>query len=522
MTTPDRSGTAPDRASIAGQLNQSRKELLDLTLRNSLLNFRPSKTRGLKIIDEIPREVFGILVRDRRSMFFRPADSDAEAAPVSEDSGDSGGTAAPDGGGRRTGPACRSPHRQQAPDAVRQDATRRQLRNTFRFAHTSLEEQGVNILYLALGMLHWYDSDSSQDPRWAPLILVPAALSRTDARTRFTFEFADEEIDANLSLNEKLRQDFDIRLPSLPDAEDIDVDDYFRRVAAAVASHDRWSVETDAIQLGFFSFNKLLIYKDLDTASWPENDAPSNHAIIQALFGAQGFMEPDSTIADDDHLDDHLEVSDTHQVVDSDSSQTLAVIDIKNGRNLVIQGPPGTGKSQTITNLIAEAIAHDRQVLFVAEKMAALEVVKRRLDQIHIGDACLELHSQKANKRAVLDELKRTLGLGKPRLSDPTEDRALLAANRARLNDYCRAVNTPIGRSGVSLHDVVGRLAQLKRSGPAEWPPVTIDGAASWDPRRFHGAARSGRCVPGPGQHHRRTARTCLLDQRPSVAVADG
>ena len=308
---------------------------------------------------------------------------------------------------------------------------------------------------------------------------------RTDARTRFKIEFADEEIDSNLSLEEKLRQEFDIRLPPLSDAEDIDVGDYFRRVAVAVASRNRWSVNADAVHLGFFSFNKLLIYKDLDAAAWPEDKPPSNHPIIQALFGTEGFREPDSTIAEDDHLDEHLDVSDTHQVVDSDSSQTLAVIDVKNGRNLVIQGPPGTGKSQTITNLIAEAIASDRRVVFVAEKMAALDVVKRRLDEIHIGDACLELHSQKANKRAVLDELKRTLGLGKPRLSDPTEDQALLAANRSRLNDYCRAVNTQIGQSGASVHDVVGRLAQLARSGPAEWPPITIDGAASWTRAEF-------------------------------------
>ena len=485
MTEPDGSGAAPDRASIARQLNQSRKELLDLTLRNSLLNFRPSRTRGLKIIDEVPREVFRILVRERRAMSFRPADSDAEEGPTPDDQETPEALlslmAAND---EPDQPADRHiDNKLQTPyDRTQLDL---RLRNTFRFAHTSLEEQGVNILYLALGMLHWYESDSSEDPRWAPLILVPVAMSRADARARFTFVFADEEIDANLSLNEKLSQDFDLRLPPLPDVEDIEVDDYFRRVAGAVASHDRWSVDRGAIHLGFFSFNKLLIYKDLDAASWPENDAPSSHAIIRALFDPQGFREPDSTISDDDHLDDHLDVSDTHQVVDSDSSQTLAVIDVKNGRNLVIQGPPGTGKSQTIANLIAEAIADDRRVLFVAEKMAALEVVKRRLDDIHIGDSCLELHSQKANKRAVLDELKRTLALGEPRLSDPTEDRSLLAANRARLNDYCRAVNKQIGRSGVTVHDAIGRLAQLARPDHGEWPPVTIDGAASWTPSEF-------------------------------------
>ena len=480
----DHSSATPDRASLDRQLNQSRKELLDLTGRNSLLNFRPSRIRGLKIIDAIPHEVFRILVRDRRAMSFRPAEAATEAAPAPDDQKTPAALplmATDDDPGRPAG--RRADSRLQTPyDRTQLDL---RLRNTFRFAHTSLEEQGVNILYLALGMLHWYESDSSEDPRWAPLILVPAALSRTDARTRFKIEFADEEIDANLSLEEKLRQEFDIRLPPLSDAEDIDVGDFFRRVAVAVASRNRWSVDADAIHLGFFSFNKLLIYKDLDAAAWPEDRPPSNHPIIQALFGTEGFREPDSTIAEDDHLDEHLDVSDTHQVVDSDSSQTLAVIDVKNGRNFVIQGPPGTGKSQTITNLIAEAIASDKRVLFVAEKMAALDVVKRRLDEIHIGDACLELHSQKANKRAVLDELKRTLGLGKPRLSDPTEDRALLAANRARLNDYCRAVNTQIGQSGASMHDIVGRLSQLARSGPAEWPPITIDEAASWTRAEF-------------------------------------
>ena len=475
----DHSSATPDRASLDRQLNQSRKELLDLTGRNSLLNFRPSRIRGLKITDAIPHEVFRILVRDRRAMSFRPAEAATEAAPAPDDQKTPAALpplmATDDDPGRPAG--RRADNRLQTPyDRTQLDL---RLRNTFRFAHTSLEEQGVNILYLALGMLHWYESESSEDPRWAPLILVPAALSRTDARTRFKIEFADEEIDANLSLEEKLRQEFDIRLPPLSDAEDIDVG-ASPRVVVAVRPH-RWSVMRRDSPASFYLTN----CSSTRTARRPgRGQASVNHPIHQPVrYG--GFREPDSTIAEDDHLDEHLDVSDTHQVVDSDSSQTLAVIDVKNGRNFVIQGPPGTGKSQTITNLIAEAIASDKRVLFVAEKMAALDVVKRRLDEIHIGDACLELHSQKANKRAVLDELKRTLGLGKPRLSDPTEDRALLAANRARLNDYCRAVNTQIGQSGASMHDIVGRLSQLARSGPAEWPPITIDEAASWTRAEF-------------------------------------
>ena len=480
---PHAGGIAQDSSTTSTQLNQARAELLDLSLRNALLKFRPSKTRGLKVIDEIPREVFRIFVRNGRAMSFQPstatgaANADGQEPEVPLSALERELTALDAPADRHTDSALQTPYDKPHLDT--------RLRNTFREAHTWIEEQGVNILYLALGMLEWYEADTSTDRRLAPLILIPAELSRTDARARFTLRFAGEEIAANLSLAAKLKQDFGIRLPTITDADDLDVDAYFGQVANVIADQNRWSVDSGAIHLGFFSFTKLLIYEDLDPESWPDSDAPSDHPVLRALLDPEGFREPDSTISDDDHLDDHLDVSDTHQVLDSDSSQTLAAIDVKTGRNLVIQGPPGTGKSQTITNLIAEAIADDKKVLFVAEKMAALEVVKRRLDDIQIGDACLELHSHKANKRTVLDELNRTLGLGQPRLSDPAEDRALLTANRQRLNDYSRAVNTPIGKSGISPHDIVGRLAQLAEPDPADWPVLSIDASMSWSRTEF-------------------------------------
>ena len=443
--TPHPAGAAQEARSVAARLNQVRAELLDLTLRNALLNFRPSKTRGVEIIDEIPREVFRILVRNGRAMSFRPgavagpgvanADDREQESLLSELERKLTAMDAPSAD-RHTDSALQTRYDKPHLDT--------RLRNTFREAHIWIEEQGVNILYLALGMLEWYEADTSTDRRQAPLILIPVELSRTDARVRFTLRFAGEEIAANLSLAAKLTQDFGIRLPTIADADDLDIDSYLRQVGNVITDQDRWSVNVETIHLGFFSFTKLLIYEDLDPESWPEGDAPDDHSVLRALLDPEGFREPAPTISDDEHLDDHLDVSDTHQVLDSDSSQTLAVVDVKTSRNLVIQGPPGTGKSQTITNLIAEAIADDKKVLFVAEKMAALDVVKRRLDNIQIGDACLELHSHKANKRAVLDELKRTLGLGQPRLSDPAEDRALLTAHRQRLNDYSRDVNTAL------------------------------------------------------------------------------
>ena len=216
-------------------------------------------------------------------------------------------------------------------------------------------------------------------------------------RENFKLKWTGDDIEANLSLEVKLKQDFGVRLPEMPAEEDLDVEDYLSRVEKAVRQRDRWAVDRNEVHLNFFSFSKLLIYKDLAAETWPEGSQPADHSLVQQLFGGDGFAQGPPGIDEDEHIDDAEGVAGLHPVVDADSSQTLAVLDAINGRNLVIQGPPGTGKSQTITNLIGEALACGRTVLFVAEKMAALEVVKRRLDTVHLGDACLELHSHKTN-----------------------------------------------------------------------------------------------------------------------------
>lgn len=478
-------------ASVAEQLAASRQELLDLTLRNPLVNFKASKAKGLRIVDEIPREVFRHLVEEGKSMSFLAAPEKTEASRPE------GGAAASD---EEMPPELRALVAQTAHEgepaerhvddklqtahvALRMET---RLRNTFRHARSSIEEQGVNILYLALGTLVWYESKASEKAIRAPLVLVPAELSGGNVRARFKLRWTDEEIDANLSLDARLKRDFDIGLPELGEDEDLDVDAYFDRVAEAVAHRPRWRVDREAVHLGFFSFSKLLIYKDLDPEAGPAEDDPSDHPVVHALYGG-GFQDEPSSIGDPEPpdggpwLDERLGQDAPHQVVDSDSSQTLAVMDVVAGRNLVIQGPPGTGKSQTITNLIAEFVARGKRVLFVAEKMAALDVVKRRLDSVHLGNACLELHSHKANKKAVLDELKRTMELGKPRLDDPAGDKALLERSRDRLNEYSVAVNSPVAPSGLSPHQLVGRLDKAGGPTPSPGEPaIELADSAAW------------------------------------------
>ena len=324
------------------------------------------------------------------------------------------------------------------------------------------EEQGVNILFLALGTLKWVDPNKAAAKRFAPLILVPVRLERATAGERFRLKVRPEELSANLSLEAWLDRVHTLKLPSFDPGDD-DPAAYLAQVAKVIAPKPEWSVEPHDIVLGFFSFAKFLMYRDRDPALWPPAAAIVDRPLIRGLM-AEGFPPVEGMLSDDIAIDAHIPPGRMLHIVDCDSSQTLAVEDVRAGRNLVIQGPPGTGKSQTIANLIAAAIADGKTVLFVAEKMTALDVVKRRLDAAGVGDACLELHSSKASKRIVLDELKRTWGLGAPR-GTPAKVVDRLRERRDDLNAHVERMHEPHPASGLTPFQVIGQLARLQRRG---------------------------------------------------------
>ena len=479
--------------SIHAKIEESRRELLDLSNRNRLLNYRPLHAQGVEIIGEDVSQVFRTLVTEGRAMSFRPgrnevagrADMDVSllfaelAVPVNANQSD------------------RALQTGETPSSLDN-----RLLRTFRLANSTIQETGVNTLFLALGMLHWYEADSSDVERLAPLVLVPVKLERAGVRQRFRLLYTGEDLGVNLSFIERTRE-FGVFLPGAevldPDNQrDVDPIGYIKRVEEVVSQSapQNWYVEPDRIALSFFSFNKLLMYLDLASPAIVEND------IINALFG-DGFREPPSDIPDGIHLDAYITPSNTFHVLDADSSQALAIRDAIGQRNLVVQGPPGTGKSQTIANIIAESIARGKRTLFVSEKMAALDVVKRRLDLIGLGDACLELHSNKTNKRATLDELNRVLNLGQQstifspvddfgRTSDLSQGSRLdsapnwdeLTRNRDRLNAYAEAVNAPVGRSGVTPQDAFGQLLALGNEpspNPVSWKQLPDIGQWSQD-----------------------------------------
>lgn len=459
--------------SILPKLEASRKELLDLGMRNTLLNYKASKVKGLQIVQEQSASIYDILVKQNKAMTFlgRPGkDEDDELFEL---------------------PELTEPELQDAYNDTRlqTNETEKKLQtkilNTYYFARTSIEEQGVNLLYLALGILNWYEKGNNDDTRKAPLILLPVVLERSSANERFRLRYSGTEIGANLSLQAKMMVDFSITIPDLPEEEELDLKTYYSIVKERISHIENWSVDEDAIELGFFSFGKFMIYQDLDSEKWPENKKPFDHTILQSLFGT-GFNEPQPSTGEEHHLDNDTNADELMQVVDADSSQVIAMLAVNEGRNMVIQGPPGTGKSQTITNLIADAVGNGKKVLFVAEKMAALEVVKRRLDNINLGETCLELHSHKANKRELHNELKRILELGRPTITRLEEEIRFLHPMINELNQYCTSVNSEISKSGFSAQEVMGNLLQIATlNKDYKFPKIHVENISEWDSIRI-------------------------------------
>ena len=117
---------------------------------------------------------------------------------------------------------------------------------------------------------------------------------------------------------------------------------------------------------------------------------------------------------------ENWDVESTSGTLAQAESKQEAIEAAKRGVSFVLQGPPGTGKSQTIANIIAESLMAGKKVLFVSQKMAALEVVQNRLNQKELGDFCLEVHSHKMDKREVITRLMRSLS--NTHLPTPSQD----------------------------------------------------------------------------------------------------
>jgi hypothetical protein len=252
-------------------------------------------------------------------------------------------------------------------------------------ARLAEQEMGLSTLFLGFGFLEWYESDDSDTKAFAPLLLLPVKLEAEKVRGHEVFYLSAREAAAetNLSLQKLLEKNFNRKFPDFETGEEetaASVEGYLERVRAAIEGLTRWQVHRWLI-LGHFAFGRFAMYADLNPENWTTH--PATHVLVSSILSGaeesgEGGLLP--SIPEDYSIDEpEIEKIAPLLIQDADASQHSALIDVMKGRNLVIQGPPGTGKSQTITNIIANALAANKTILFLAEKQAALEVVKRRL-----------------------------------------------------------------------------------------------------------------------------------------------
>jgi len=454
---------------IQDKLEETRRRLLDLTRANRLLNHRCKGQRTLEIADEPPRQVYEMLVENGTAMqFLSREEAPPEIADKLPREEDSSGTTADSIGLSLAPISSDEPTPQRRADRKLQTlltGEKLQSRLVFlaRESASALEEQGYNILYLTLGIVHWQEAGGQGPICRAPLVFVPVELRRKNVQSRHSLSLFDDDILVNPCLAELCQRQFAFELPAFDPESDASLDDYFAAVRQKIAELPGWRF-TSEIHLGLFSFSKLLMYRDLEDKNWPDGAKLTQHRLIRQLAGVD---EPAAHAAGDGipdpaTLDDAIHPNDCFQVLDADSSQQAAIIAAKRGLDLVIDGPPGTGKSQTITNVIAECLAGGKTVLFVAEKSAALEVVKRRLENVGLGDFILELHSRKSSRRSVLAELQRTLSRESAAAPPASEVEAeQLRTTRSRLNEYQRQLHQPLGALGISPYRAIGHAIAL-------------------------------------------------------------
>lgn len=470
FTNANESDSAHPLGRVLRKLADARNKLVDRNLRNRLIStpLESSRTKSLRVWDSESEKIFTTLLSQKKQMTFLPIPDEVENADATDMQTELVSSEAGTGGDN------------VLQTKLTKTNLEKKLKSLYYESKEYEEEQGVNVLYIALGFLKWYEDANSDIAKYAPLVLLPVELSREGAKDRYKLKLRDEDIFTNVSLKLWLHEQHSVTLPEIPEEDEWSPQSYFKEVETAIAMSPRWAVLSNEVVLGFFSFSKFLLWKDLDPTTWPNGQGPLEHPIIQKLLGSSGErVEAEGPlIPGEDFIDDHFSPHDLAYIMDADSSQTEAIQTAIIGKDLVIQGPPGTGKSQTITNIISAAIRDGKKVLFIAEKMAALDVVHQRLVNSKLGPVCLELHSRKANKASVLGQIREAMEMAnQPAYSKEPLD--TLKSLQDVLNGHAKRVNRPLEPWGFTPYEILGGISLLYSEGNS-LPDFEIPNASNY------------------------------------------
>lgn len=323
-------------------------------------------------------------------------------------------------------------------------------------AKQAIEENGSSTLYLAVGLLKWFDRKTPEQPRYSPILLLPVEIGRRSVNSKFALKSREEETMINITLVEFLRQEYELNLGALEqlptDDKGVDVAKVMGILRRAIMQLKGWDVEEQLV-LGNFSFSKLILWKDIVVHQEELLKSDMVRSLVEGKLAFNESHEPHS-VSDFDTIHSHNVVL----PIPTDVSQMEAVLTAQQGRSFILHGPPGTGKSQTITNIIADALYHGKRVLFVAAKKAALDVVQRRLEQIGLAPFTLELHSNKSKKSDVLAQLSKSIETAKlARTADFQQEALRLDTAKKAISDYVNVLHQK-QQIGWSLYDSITAL----------------------------------------------------------------
>ena len=325
----------------------------------------------------------------------------------------------------------------------------------YRKVNEDVTGKGVNTLYIALGFLEWYETKTSETKHYAPLLLLrlnPKKLNNKTGKSYVSVE--DNVLQFNVSLAIKFNE-FNMKLPDFTGEDTPET--YLDKVEKAIISKPRWKVRR-YVTIGRFVFSRIAMYQDLDLSKWKNIGKILSSSDISRIFKSNTSFSSDSHQYD---IDKEKESTNSILVSPADTSQHSAIIDSNRNESMVIQGPPGTGKSQTITNLIANALNKGKKVLFVSEKLAALNVVYERLKKAKLGDFCLELHSDKATMKKLQPSLANSFNeyIAKNGNILQVDENKIneLNSKKCKLRDYYDFLNKKIGAIDITVNDAIWR-----------------------------------------------------------------
>lgn len=449
------------------RVNHWKRKLLDLSLRNRLLNYRPSK-RTIAFMCPKPGLLEDKLAQGAKlkllplSSARNPADPRSEDLQRKEHIDD-----------LETETVLRCLERGEIVAPTDEKELSASLVELYRAARAAIQEGGANILYLAAGFLVWKQSEHSERAHKAPLILIPVELTRRSVNSGFRLALHADEPRFNPTLLEMLRQDYGLKMPELEDVlpteeHGLDVDRIWNIVRRHVRDIRGWEVVEDVV-LSTFSFAKYLMWKDLNDRTDLLKESPVVRHLIETPRDPYGSNQGD--FPQPAELDEKRHPKDTYLPLPADSSQMAAAIAAAEGKDFVLIGPPGTGKSQTIANMAAQCMAEGKTVLFISEKTAALEVVYRRLREIGLADFCLQLHSNKAKKLEVIEQLGRAWNARGKSVEEWAREADRLNRLWLELNRYVKQLHLQHA-NGLSVYQAIGSVlkGEAVPRCPIGWP----------------------------------------------------